>query len=73
MKYYTEEFVTLKDGSVASALFERASYKDALMAYHQSIASIMANNEVEVAYVAVRNSVGGVLEEAAWNPEKIEN
>lgn len=69
MKFYTEEIMTMKDGSAPKALNEYESEKQAISAFHQIMASVYINENIKSAHVEAKNSFGGIYESKTYMNE----
>ena len=65
MKYYVIE-VTVANGAEARAITPKADINDAIMVYHQVLASARANGNVSSGLCMAVNSSGGVERSEAF-------
>ena len=64
--YITEEIITMKDGTIAKALTEKANKNEALSTFHQIMASAIINSDVLMAYAEVKDNYGEIYIRDTW-------
>ena len=72
-KYFVTEITKTKDSEAyAKLITEKNSSNDAKMLFHQTLASIYANNKIEYALVYVTNYYGNIVMSESIIPEPVE-
>jgi hypothetical protein len=67
-KFYKIEIQTLKDGTTAIApTAEYDNSKDAMIAYHNTMAYVMASDAIDTALVMIIGGTGETIVRDFWN------
>ena len=61
MKYFVVEATSVNNGAIAKAITEKDTREEALMVYHQTRASALANSNVTYSLCEVIDEAGNIL------------
>ena len=61
MKYFVIEATSVNNGAIAKAITEKDTREEALMVYHQTRASALANSNVTYSLCEVIDEAGNIL------------
>lgn len=61
MKYFVIEATSVNNGAIAKAITEKDTREEALMVYHQTRASALANTNVTYSLCEVIDEAGNIL------------
>ena len=64
--YYVIEIAIMKDGAVPKAIYGYDTVEGAVIHYHQSIASMMSDEQVSIVLAMILDEEGNVIQKERW-------